>query len=79
VVHPFHPLNGRRFELIVARDVWGESRVYFHDEQGQLRAIPTVWTTEAAVDPFVAIAAGRALFRVEDLLRLVNLVGGAGQ
>jgi hypothetical protein len=30
----------------------------------------------APVDPFVVVAAGRSYFRVEDLLRLVQLIGG---
>jgi hypothetical protein len=36
-------------------------------------AMPIAWTDEAAPDPFVALAAGRAYFRMEDLLRLVEL------
>jgi hypothetical protein len=32
------------------------------------------WTTVAAGDPFISVAAGRAPFRLEDLLALTALV-----
>jgi hypothetical protein len=35
-----------------------------------MRFMPAQWTSVAASDPFVATAAGRAWFRVEDLLRI---------
>ncbi|MCL0095929.1 Y4bD/Y4pK family protein [Dehalococcoidia bacterium] len=74
VVHPFHPLYGQEFELITYRNNWGEERVFFHDSGGRLRSMPASWTSVAAPHPFVAMAAGRALFRVEDLLALVALL-----
>jgi hypothetical protein len=43
--------------------------------------MPASWTNLAALDPFVALAAGRSLFRVADLLALARLcaqvAGGA--
>ena len=36
--------------------------------------MPIDWTDLGAIDPFVAVSAGRALFRVEDLLGLVRLI-----
>jgi hypothetical protein len=33
------------------------------------------WTDVIAVDPFVTISAGRALFRADDLLELAELIG----
>jgi hypothetical protein len=74
VTHPFHPLVGKSFELLTHRKTWGEDRVFFHDK-GRLRALPASWTDAAAPTPFVAMAAGRAHFRPDDLLRLVELVG----
>ena len=38
------------------------------------RSLPTAWTTVAVADPFVALSAGRSLFRIEDLVSLVTLV-----
>ena len=36
--------------------------------------MPVAWTSLAAVDPFVVVAAGRSLFRIEDLIALVALL-----
>jgi hypothetical protein len=35
-----------------------------------MRFLPARWTNLAAPDPFVVTAAGRAWFRVEDLIRV---------
>jgi len=74
VTHPFHPLLGCHFELVAVRRNWGEDRVYYHDEEGNLSLISRGWTSLAPQDPFVVAGAGRALFRIEDLLRLAELV-----
>jgi hypothetical protein len=74
VTHPFHPLFGREFVLIERRNAWGEERVYFHDDAGRLRRLPAAWTSAAAPDLLAAISAGRAHFRVGDLLHLVALI-----
>src|SRR5262249_57204519 len=74
VTHPFHPLSGREFELVTARQAWGEDRVYFHDEAGRLLHMPLEWTSAEAPDPFRTLAAGRCQFRPADLLRLADLI-----
>jgi hypothetical protein len=76
VTHPFHPLFGREYELVGIRRLWGEARVYFEDDSGRLKLMPAEWTDAVAADPVVVIGAGRPLFRVEDLLRLVDLIRG---
>jgi len=78
VTHPFHPLVGREFDLLTYRHNWGEDRVYFHDEAGELRSLPAGWTSAVAQEPFVAVAAGRSLFRVADLCALAELLKGIG-
>jgi hypothetical protein len=54
---------------------WREERVWFHDVADRLRSLPADWTSAVAEDPFNVVAAGRAAFRVEELLELVRLVG----
>ncbi|MBI3975820.1 MAG: hypothetical protein HY334_05455 [Armatimonadetes bacterium] len=76
VTHPFHPLSGRCFELVIVRQAWGEPRVYYHDDVGKLCSMPAAWTTEAPADPFVIVAEGRSLFHIADLLRLAKLIRG---
>jgi Family of unknown function (DUF5372) len=74
ITHPFHPWHGQRFIFLTSRHNWGEDRVYFHDAAGQLRSVPAAWTDAVPADPFVAVAAGRALFRPDDLLAAVALI-----
>jgi len=40
-----------------------------------LIALPASWTDVIAIDPFVAVAEGRSLFRADDLWELAELVG----
>jgi hypothetical protein len=76
VTHPYHPLFQREFELVSYSRNWGEDRVWFQDKLGRLHSLPTSWTDAVAVDPFVALAAGRSLFRVADLIELARQIDG---
>jgi hypothetical protein len=82
VTHPFHPLNGCEFELASSQLAWGELRVYFYDRDGELKRLPASWTDAVPPDPFVMLAAGRSPVRIDDMLRLVDLLreleGGRG-
>ena len=48
--------------------------MYYRDENGRMRFVPARWTNVAATDPFVLTAAGKACFRLEDLIRLDNVI-----
>jgi lipopolysaccharide biosynthesis protein len=61
-------------ELAAQGREWGEERVYYRDENGRMRFVPARWTNIAASDAFVLTAAGRAWFRLEDLIRLDNAI-----
>ncbi len=75
VTHPFHPLSGQQFELVAYRRSWGNRAVVdCLDVEHRLVTIPLSWTDAAQEDPFVTLSAGRAHFRIEDLLRLLGLV-----
>ena len=74
VIHPYHPLFQQEFELVSYRQDWGQDRVWFQDKLGRLHSLPTSWTDAGAVDPFVALAAGRSLFRVTDLIELARQI-----
>src|SRR2546423_308425 len=66
---------GLQFPLIAQRLAWGEPRVFFHDPTtGHLRSLPTVWTNLAPPDPFVVLAAGRAILRFTDVQMLIHLL-----
>jgi hypothetical protein len=74
VTHPFHPLFGQVLDVVVHRHNWGEDRVYYRDGQGHLTSLPARWTSVVPEDAFVAVAAGRSRFRVQDLVDLAALV-----
>jgi hypothetical protein len=74
ITHPFHPLYGKQFFLVEQRCVFAESYLYFHDETGRLRQIPSAWTDFAEPDAFVEIAAGRSALHGRSLLELAELV-----
>lgn len=74
VTHRFHPLFGQVLEFVKRRRNWDADRVYVYDAEGELVSLPVEWTDAVAEDPFVVIAAGRCPFRVEDLLKLAELV-----
>jgi hypothetical protein len=77
VTHPFHPWVGREFVFVALRQTWGEDRVFFLDAEGTQRSLPSGWTDAVEPDAFVALSGGRSLFRVADLLALVELIDGA--
>jgi Family of unknown function (DUF5372) len=64
---------------VTYRHNWGENRVYFHDDEGRLVALPAAWTSVFSPDPFVVLSAGRSAFRVQDLLELARLLDSLPQ
>jgi len=48
--------------------------VYFHGESGALTSLPAAWTSVVPPDPFEVMGRGRALFRLDDLVRLMALI-----
>lgn len=74
VTHPFHPLRGQRFSLATRKCNWGEDRVMYFNRAGQLRSMPTSWTSEATEECFLTVSAGRSWYRVDDLDELTALL-----
>jgi len=70
VTHPFHPLTGKIYPLVKCHRNWGEERVYYHNDGGELCSLSLAWTNLAKIDLFVHISTGRSVFRVADLLEL---------
>jgi hypothetical protein len=75
IIHPFHPYKDTEFEIDQVRNVGVERRVFFFNQKGRKSSVPLDWTDIGPHDLFVVLSAGRALFRVEDLLGLVRLIG----
>jgi len=74
IIHPFHPYRNIEFEIDHVKRIAYESRVFFFNTKGRKSSVPLYWTDIGPQDPFVAVSAGRALFRVADLLGLVRLI-----
>ena len=74
ITHPFHPLRGREFEALEDREVFRRQVFVFHDPEGRKVQVPTAWTDAAPPDPFLVISDARSYFRVEDLLRIWELI-----
>ena len=74
MTHRFHPLFGQELEFVKRRRNYGNDLVYVYDADGELVPLPARWTDVVPADPFVEVAAGRAPFRTEDLLKLAGLV-----
>jgi len=54
----------------------GHDRVFYRDPQGHRASMPVGWTSLAPPDPYVAVAAGRSRFRLQDLIDLAALIAG---
>ncbi|WP_176231291.1 DUF5372 family protein [Candidatus Hakubella thermalkaliphila] len=79
VVHPFHPQRGQSFPFVIAKMLWGEQRVTVEFPDGTLRSLPVSWTDWLPPDPYLSVGCGRSRFRVEDLLRLRDLIDSRGK
>ena len=60
------------------RRCWNDWWVFYYTEDSQLAQFPASWTDLASPDPFVELSRGRAVARVADLLRLVDLLQDLG-
>ncbi len=65
--------------MVVRKWLWGEERITIEFPDGTHRSVPISWTDAAAADPYLRVGGGRSLFRIEDLLELVQLVGATKQ
>ena len=74
IIHPFHPYRNIEFEIDNVKRIAYESRVFFFNTKGRKSSLPLYWKDIGPQDPFVAVSAGRALFRVADLLGLGRLI-----
>jgi hypothetical protein len=61
--------------LLAQRFAWGEERVFFADPQTQqIRSLPLAWTSLAPPDPFLIVADGSAVLRLQDLQQLAQFL-----
>jgi len=63
---------------VVSKQIWGEDRVTLQFADGSLQSVPIGWTDIAPVDRYMSVGKGRSRFRIEDLLRLGELLAKGG-
>ena len=74
VTHPFHPSRGRKFTRQYCVTTGNVQLVRCIVDEDTLRCLPRAWTNLRVIDDFERASAGRALFRMDDLLALRALV-----
>lgn len=60
----------------MTKKLWGENRVTIEAPDGALRSVPVGWTDLLPADPVAVVGRGRAHFRLDDLVKLVELIAG---
>ena len=55
------------------RRCWEEWRVFYYTAEMEMAYFPASWTDVEEADPFVGLSAGRAMARVQGLVRLAQL------
>ena len=56
--------------MVSRRLTWGEDRVFYFDETGELKSFLSNVTDLVPEDAFRQVSAGRSAFRLDDLLEL---------
>ena len=74
VTHPFHPLYGQEFEIIENKRIQARDRVFFRQKDGSKGSLPLVWCDLRPPDPYLDIEGKHSPFRVEDLLKLSDMI-----
>ena len=74
VTHPFHPCRGCEFVLESVACQKGGEQIRLSDPDGYPIWIPIRFTDVAPPDPYIEIGHGRSFFRVQDLVKLTELV-----
>ncbi|MHB8280638.1 MAG: DUF5372 family protein, partial [Candidatus Humimicrobiaceae bacterium] len=74
ITHPFIPQYDRGYVFIDRRLNWGEDRVVYFDENGDVATVLSSWTDVIEPDMFVLQSNGRSSFRYADLVELSKIL-----
>ncbi len=70
VTHPFHLWSGQRFPIQHSFTTWNVPLVRCIVGKNKFHCLPRSWTSLREVDDFERVSAGRAYFRIDDLVAL---------
>ena len=65
--------------MVTRKLTWGEDRVFYYDQAGELKSFLSNVTDLAPEDAFERVSAGRSAFRADDLLELRRLIDRCGR
>ena len=74
IVHPFHPLRGRRFEVLKKRRRAGVDTLILRELERGTLSIPREWTDWADPTPYDALTRPPHRFAADGLFELVALL-----
>jgi hypothetical protein len=74
VRHPFHPLRGRRFEVLKKRRVAGVDTLILHERERGSFSIARQWTDWAEPSMYELLGLPPSRLRAESLFELVTLL-----
>jgi hypothetical protein len=76
VTHPFHPLAGKRFQVLKRRKVGGRELLSLLDEGKGPIALLREWTDQAPPSPYAGVLEKPPILEAACLLKLLELVEG---
>jgi Family of unknown function (DUF5372) len=74
ICHPFHPLRGRRFEVLKERRVAGVDTLIFRELERGTFSVPREWTNWADLPRHDSLAVPPHRFAADLLFKLVALL-----
>jgi hypothetical protein len=74
IVHPFHPLRGRRFEVLKKRRVAGVDTLILRELERGTLSIPREWTDWADPTPYDSLTRPPHRLAADSLFELVALL-----
>jgi hypothetical protein len=74
IVHPFHPLRGRRFEVVKKRRIAGVDTLILRELERGTLSIPREWTDWADPTPYDALTLSPHRLAADCLFELVALL-----
>jgi hypothetical protein len=75
ISHPFHPLRGRRFEVLKKRRIAGVDTLILRELERGTLSIPREWTDWADPSPYDSSTVSPHRFAADCLFELVALLG----
>ena len=74
IVHPFHPLRGRRFEVLKKRRIAGVDALILRELERGTLSIPREWTDWADPTPYDSLTRPPHRLAADSLFELVALL-----